>query len=96
MVRGGVKDRMIAFLTTVLRRAWWMACAAALVPIGCKAAHRDVGRWEVTRWTWPEAAAPAAALLTAECALLLLRRRLCRAKPAARAARGGGRAGDAV
>ena len=68
---------MIAFLTGVARRAWWLACAAALVPIGCKAAHRDVGRWEVTRWTWPEAAAPAAALLAIEGTLLLARRCLC-------------------
>ena len=68
---------MIAFLTSVARRAWWLACAAATAPIVFKATHHDLGRWPVTRWTWAETAAPAAALLAIEGTLLLARRCLC-------------------
>ena len=57
---------MISFLRIALRRAWWCACAASLVPIGLKATHNDISHWKVSQWTWPEAAAPAAALLTME------------------------------
>ena len=71
---------MITFVRSVLRRAWWGACAASLVPIGFKAAHHDIGHWKVSQWTWPEAAAPAAALLVMEtlgwgCAWCVRRRR---------------------
>ena len=72
-----MSKQMIGFLSGLARRAWWMACAASLVPIGFKATDHDMGRWRVTRWTWPETAAPAAALLVVEGTLLLLRRCLC-------------------
>lgn len=57
---------MISFLRMLLKRAWWGACAASLVPLGLKAAHRNMGHWKVSQWSWPEAAAPAAALLVVE------------------------------
>ena len=68
---------MITFLASAARRAWWLACAAATAPIICKATHHDMGKWPVTRWTWPETVAPAAALLAIEGTLLLARRCLC-------------------
>lgn len=59
---------MLGLVQWLLRKAWTLTCLASLTPLALKATEHDVGKWHTSRWSWPEAAAPAAAVLIMEVA----------------------------
>lgn len=57
---------MIGLIQSLLRRAWHLTCIASLAPLVLKSTDHDVGHWKTSKWSWGEAAAPAAAALLLE------------------------------